>query len=176
MDPGPKPRCNLWVISQAHPQRSQRFYWADFAGAVPSTPHLGHSPGTTISKGSCTKATGPCMSMFPERTSLFGGLSTWGLPQVLLLRSPCWEEERLSKTLCSDSVPSALKFLALPPLPPASPGSKNIWEPFVWGCLSSEMTWCLLWSARPQLVPTYVQDGMWALGPHLAQSPAPPSW
>ena len=114
-DPGPKPTCNLCVILQARPQKSQRCYWADFAGAVPSTPHLGHSQDTA-SKGSCTKASGPCVSTLPGWTSLFGGLSIWGLPQVLLLRSPCWEDGRLSKTLCSDSVPSALKFLGLPPL------------------------------------------------------------
>ena len=58
-DPGPKPTRNLCVISQPRPQQSQRCHWADFAGAVPSTPHLGHSQAPPSLRGVAPRPQAP---------------------------------------------------------------------------------------------------------------------
>lgn len=137
----PNLTCNLCVISQARPQRSQRCHWADFAGAVPHTPTPGTQPGTSVSKGSCTKAWAAACPRsqdgHPCLRACLSGPSSGAAVKISLLGGG---GDSL-RQLCSDSVPSALKFLGLPQAAShASPRSKKHIQAFIWGCLSSEMT------------------------------------
>lgn len=77
--------------------------------ALPS-PGLGHSPHIMVSKGSCSKDSGPQarhahVHTCTPQASLCGGLFLWGPPQAPLPRPPHWggRGDLEDTSRCSDS-------------------------------------------------------------------------